>query len=506
MAVIKKDGNIMALPLSISRGNPIALDATQVWYEKSSMEAYAKTNPTAYPGQYLTLVDEGNKTVEAYVIANEEGTLVKLASTTASGDVSADIVALQGRCTALEVSVKDIQDAIAGITSFEFVVVDDLPELGEKGKIYLVSDTHGTGDVYDEFIWVEEDGIGKFEKLGNTDIDLSNYYTKSETDNEIDTKVKTVSDQLAGKQDVNANLTALSALSGAGLVTRTSTGTFAVDTNTYLTAAALEGYAQTTVTDALSERITANEEVIAAINDAESGILVQAKAYTDANKYDDTTLASKISANTTSIGENTSAIASIKTELSTVKTSVSANTSAIEAINDANTGILKTAQDYADNKVAANKTLIDSLTSRVAANETAIGTKAEQSALQAEIDRATAAEEANKKAIDLILDNPDTETIDSIKELTKYVEEDGKTTASLVNRLAGIGGEGEPATVIDAINAASVKIATDTVVGGLKTSESFKVDATAGTVTAVSTDIIVQGQNEFILFGGDATN
>lgn len=167
MAVIKKDGNIMALPLSISRGNPIALDATQVWYEKSSMEAYAKTNPTAYPGQYLTFVDEGNKTVEAYVIANEEGTLVKLASTTASGDVSADIVALQGRCTALEASVKDIQGAIAGITSFEFVVVDDLPELGEKGKIYLVPDTHGTGDVYDEFIWVEEDGIGKFEKLGN---------------------------------------------------------------------------------------------------------------------------------------------------------------------------------------------------------------------------------------------------------------------------------------------------------------------------------------------------
>ena len=51
-------------------------------------------------------------------------------------------------------------------------MVTALPSTGEKGVIYLVAHTHtGSGDVYDEYIWVTD----KFEKLGNTDIDLSDY-------------------------------------------------------------------------------------------------------------------------------------------------------------------------------------------------------------------------------------------------------------------------------------------------------------------------------------------
>lgn len=80
-----------------------------------------------------------------------------------------------------------ISAAVADITSFEFEVVQSLPASGEAGIIYLVSHSHGTGDAYDEYIWTGS----AFEKIGNTDVDLSGYQLSSElveiTASEIDT-------------------------------------------------------------------------------------------------------------------------------------------------------------------------------------------------------------------------------------------------------------------------------------------------------------------------------
>lgn len=101
MAIIKKDGNFMGLPMNIQRGNPIPLDDSSVYYSKATMEKYAKSGVTAYVGQIVTLVDETNKTCEAYMISNEAGTLIKLASTTASGDLAGDVATLQGQVTDL---------------------------------------------------------------------------------------------------------------------------------------------------------------------------------------------------------------------------------------------------------------------------------------------------------------------------------------------------------------------------------------------------------------------
>lgn len=95
MAIIKKDGNFMGLPMNIQRGNPIPLDDSSVYYSRATMETYAKSGVTAYVGQIITLVDESAKTCEAYMIANEAGTLIKLASTTASGDLAGDVADLQ---------------------------------------------------------------------------------------------------------------------------------------------------------------------------------------------------------------------------------------------------------------------------------------------------------------------------------------------------------------------------------------------------------------------------
>lgn len=93
MATILNNAAYMALPMNIKRGNPIPLDTTAVWYNKTELENYAKTGATAYVGQVLTLVAGGK--CEAYMISNEAGTLVKLAQTTTSGDLASDVANLQ---------------------------------------------------------------------------------------------------------------------------------------------------------------------------------------------------------------------------------------------------------------------------------------------------------------------------------------------------------------------------------------------------------------------------
>ena len=95
MATILNDAAYMALPMNIKRGNPIPLDTTAVWYDKTELETYAASGATAYVGQILTLVAD-NK-CEAFMISNEAGTLIKLAQTTASGDLAHDVATLQGQ-------------------------------------------------------------------------------------------------------------------------------------------------------------------------------------------------------------------------------------------------------------------------------------------------------------------------------------------------------------------------------------------------------------------------
>lgn len=71
-----------------------------------------------------------------------------------------------------------IDAAIAGITQFDFEVVQTLPATGEKGIVYLLPNGGAGTDVYDEYLWVTPTGgTAHFEKIGSTNIDLSNYWT-----------------------------------------------------------------------------------------------------------------------------------------------------------------------------------------------------------------------------------------------------------------------------------------------------------------------------------------
>lgn len=77
--------------------------------------------------------------------------------------------------------VKNYVDAaISGVSQFQYEVVASLPTASANtmGKIYLVAHSHSSNDGYDEYITLESGTTTKtysWEKIGNTDIDLSNY-------------------------------------------------------------------------------------------------------------------------------------------------------------------------------------------------------------------------------------------------------------------------------------------------------------------------------------------
>ena len=102
------------LPINIKRGNPVPLDTTAVWYDRTAMETYAKSGATAYVGQVLVLALAD--ITEAYVIKDEAGTLIKLAATTASGDLASDVAALQGKVAKLEAATLEAADGSVTIT------------------------------------------------------------------------------------------------------------------------------------------------------------------------------------------------------------------------------------------------------------------------------------------------------------------------------------------------------------------------------------------------------
>lgn len=66
-----------------------------------------------------------------------------------------------------------INSAVGNVTSIRYEKVTSLPATGATGVIYLVAHSHGTQDIYDEYIWIAD--TKTFEKIGNTDIDLSGY-------------------------------------------------------------------------------------------------------------------------------------------------------------------------------------------------------------------------------------------------------------------------------------------------------------------------------------------
>ena len=181
MATIKKDDGYNALPISYKRGNPIPLDKSAVWYDKTEMKAYAVSNPTAYVGQVLSYVNEIDNKVEVYVITNEAGDLELLNL----ADQKADKDSVY---TKTEVDTK-IGEIIVEGSHLKREILDEVPSEekplsslidvnGENAlnTIYMVkTGLEDDSNKYNEYIVIEKDGKRFIEPVGSWEVSLDNY-------------------------------------------------------------------------------------------------------------------------------------------------------------------------------------------------------------------------------------------------------------------------------------------------------------------------------------------
>ena len=85
----------LGFPLNFRRGNPNPLDNSSVWASLEAAQAYAATDPVAYVGQILTVVDNAGGVATVYAIQDEAGTLKKV-GTSPVGDEATITVAEDG--------------------------------------------------------------------------------------------------------------------------------------------------------------------------------------------------------------------------------------------------------------------------------------------------------------------------------------------------------------------------------------------------------------------------
>lgn len=173
------------------------------WNESTSTsDAFIKNKPTSLPADGGNADTIGGFTVEVNVPANAKftDTTYEVATNTKDGLMSSeDFVKLSAFGTASDYSTTKetetlitnkgyqtaaqvqslINSSLSDVTGIDIQVVSSLPTTGTKGIIYLVLHSHtDSGDNYDEYIWVES--ASEFEKIGNTDIDLSGYMKTSD--------------------------------------------------------------------------------------------------------------------------------------------------------------------------------------------------------------------------------------------------------------------------------------------------------------------------------------
>ena len=85
----------LGFPLNFRRGNPNPLDNSSVWASLEAAQTYAASDPVAYVGQILTVVDNTEGIATVYSIQDEAGTLKKV-GTSPIGDESTITVAEDG--------------------------------------------------------------------------------------------------------------------------------------------------------------------------------------------------------------------------------------------------------------------------------------------------------------------------------------------------------------------------------------------------------------------------
>lgn len=134
-------------------------------------------NLFADKGEFETVSGKVEALEEAGGEANVIETVKLNGTALAVTDKAVDVSISTGDVTGIETYVQNMINAsIADITGIDFEIVAELPSTGEKGVIYLVSNSGSGRNIYDEYIYVG----AAFEKIGSTDVDLSGYWSTSD--------------------------------------------------------------------------------------------------------------------------------------------------------------------------------------------------------------------------------------------------------------------------------------------------------------------------------------
>ena len=83
--------SFMEFPLSMTRQGAFPLDKSSVFASMNDAQTYAQTNPTAYVGQVISVVENGTSTI--YQIKDAAGTLEPMGTGDLDGDVESIISA-----------------------------------------------------------------------------------------------------------------------------------------------------------------------------------------------------------------------------------------------------------------------------------------------------------------------------------------------------------------------------------------------------------------------------
>lgn len=371
--------------------------------------AITEANKAKLAGLEARIVLDGDKYVLGWYEPNTttvEGVSKELASLKTTVQGQGNI--LTGDAT-VEGSVnKRIADAVAAITQIKYQKVEgELPESGVAGTIYLKPHN----DHYKEFLWLDN----KWEEIGDLDdVDLTNYYNKTQVDNAIDADVLVETNRATGAEEaLSGRIKTLEDVGAqANVIENIGVKTEAEGKYTNVTISGkqaqldLSGYATKTALE--GQKTTIDGEISAAKTELEGKIsTAQTTAESNANSYTDTavggvntelgkvkTSIGTVPEGSTVIGEiekkvstsefgtfktsNTEAIATAKSEAITAA-GANADTKISKATGELGTKevdgaqVAKTVKEYVDEKVAAAApTDYDTVKAQVETNKSAI--------------------------------------------------------------------------------------------------------------------------------------
>lgn len=130
-------------------------------------------------GANIEIDSEGKISVKSITWANVEDRPTKLSEfTNDSGFITKAVSDLTNYYSKSDVYTKtEVTNLMGQIKTIQIQTVDQLPTTGQSNVIYLVPKQGGTGtNVKDEYLWTGT----AFEKIGDTEIDLSGYWKKED--------------------------------------------------------------------------------------------------------------------------------------------------------------------------------------------------------------------------------------------------------------------------------------------------------------------------------------